>query len=156
MKVFDNFKNKNIKDRSKLSKKGSTAGRTAKSTEPAPFSQVFSLTRRNLDQDQIKQLMSEIENLGDKLPQAPSLKLFNAYRQSVKQLLKMILPHTFTISKTTSLNSSNLQMKEYHTVQTVDLELDSLLKLVHEREHNRFSIAAQVVKIKGLLLDIIR
>ncbi|MBL8992158.1 MAG: DUF327 family protein, partial [Spirochaetia bacterium] len=48
------------------------------------------------------------------------------------------------------------EAKEYHTVQILNEELASLMSLVREKELRNFEVASRVLRIKGLLVDVLR
>lgn len=110
-----------------------------------------------VDPDFIQEKMSQLDELGRQLERAPSMKTFLAYRSAVQKLVGQILPPSLGISKTMSpVNLKTLEAKEYHTVQVLNEELASLLSLVREKELRNFEIANRVVRIKGLLVDVLR
>ncbi len=118
----------------------------AKALEGIPVSSEF-----------IQEGMALIDELGRQLERAPSMKTFLSYRSSVQKLLSRVVPHSLGISKTLSpVNLKTLEAKEYHTVQVLNDELLSLLSLVREKEMKNFDVASRVVRIKGLIIDVLK
>lgn len=110
-----------------------------------------------VDPDFIQEKMSELDELGRQLERAPSMKTFLAYRSAVQKLVSQILPPSLGISKTMSpVNLKTLEAKEYHTVQILNEELASLMSLVREKELRNMEVAGRVLRIKGLLVDVLR
>ncbi len=101
----------------------------------------------------IQLLISELNSSGEELKNAPSLKSFTHYKMIVEKIFKSLTRDIYQLKKITSIDKKNFTQKEFHLIKVVNVELNSLLSLISQEQKNNFSIAAKIVKIKGILLE---
>lgn len=106
-----------------------------------------------LQLEEISQVVGELEDSGKLLSTSPSLKNFHQYRIILKKILKKIIPETFELKKSFSLNTSTMTQKEYHLIKNINQEMKSLLKMIENNQKENLAIASKVISIKGLVID---
>ncbi|OHD59133.1 MAG: hypothetical protein A2096_00625 [Spirochaetes bacterium GWF1_41_5] len=116
------------------------------------FQKELILKQDTLSEIEIHELMSEIENLGSCLDQAPSLEIFYKYRAKLKTLLEKIIPHTFKTKVITDLKKQKL----FLSIEVINKELASLLVLLQNKEINHLKCSETILNIKGLLVNILQ
>lgn len=152
-------KDKKLKSKSSgESKKSSLTEALAKQSSPQESRTFETLLKVELDNksEQIQSCMRDLEESGRDLEVAPDILQFERYKNAVRKLLALG-NHAFEVQKSEGrLNPRTLERKEFHVVEIIDRELESLLAMVREREKDRLAIASTITQIKGLVLDLHR
>lgn len=131
-------------------KKGASA--TSASAGISPFSQILSVEETEFTdyKVELESLRQEIEEAGSALEEEPSLAEFNKFRDLIRSLTKKVSKEAYKL-KTVGI----ITRKQYTVIATIDKELNDLYKLVMSEQKNRIAIASKVVKLKGLVIDVL-
>lgn len=128
-----------------------------KSEKINSFSNVLKAKQVETKNKEIFSLVTSLDHLGDQLKKTPTLEIYNRYRNQIKNIIKLIVPKAVGLKRTfTRPNVQNLMGKEFHILNVIDQELDSLLKMIKEKEKNRLVLVDKVIGIKGLIIDLLK
>lgn len=105
-------------------------------------------TEHSLD---LGELRRQIDEAGIALEEDPSLEEFNHFRDLIKILTEKVLKEAYKLRTV----GFAFRSKEYSIVTTIDEELSSLYKLIINEHRNHLAIANKVIKIKGLVVDVL-
>ena len=121
------------------------------------FSNLLEIKKVEARKEKFFSLISSLDQLGEQLRKQPTISMYTRYRNHVRNILELAVPKAFGLEKTFSRPSvQNPQSREFHLLNVVDSEMESLLKLIKEKEKDRLLLASKVVKIKGLIIDLLR
>ncbi len=142
-----------LKTKQSLQTKNKRTKNTAHKSSISPFSQMLSIEETEFEDIQIEleQIRAEIEEVGSALEDAPSLKEFNKFRDLIRVLTQKVSKQAYK-SKTIIGRCSN---KKYQIIQTVNTDLNDLYRLILSEQKNRIAIASKIIKLKGLVLDLL-
>ncbi len=99
----------------------------------------------------LMELKKEIDETASILEENPSMEEFLYFRDLIKTLTEKVIKEAYRL-KTVGFAFSS---KEYNIVQVIDEELNSLYKLIISEHKNHLAIVNRVLKIKGLVIDIL-
>ncbi len=118
----------------------------------SPFSQMLNIeeTEHSVYKMELEQLRSEIEEAGSALDKVPTLKEFNKFRDLIGVLTQKVSKEAFKL-KTIGLYSRN----KHQIIYTINAELSELYKLVMSEQKNRIAIASKVIRLNGLVVDVL-
>ena len=134
-----------------------SSGKDTSLTETVNFAQNLKEAKKEKNNEEIAKLMSRLNDLGGRLEKSPSLKEFYLYRDTVKTLMRKIIPQALALEKVYSHPTlAQPQVKEYHLIRETSRELSSLLELISQKEKANLKITAAVIRIKGLIIDYLR
>ena len=105
-------------------------------------------TEHSLD---IGELRRQIDEAGVALEEDPSLDEFNHFRDLIRTLTEKVSKEAYKLRTV----GFAFRSKEYSIVTTIDEELSSLYKLIINEHKNHLAIANKVIKIKGLVVDVL-
>lgn len=121
-----------------------------KVTTKKDFSQNFSFARQRKNQQQLKKMMEDIKKKGTRLVLTKCYSDVKAYKNMIREYLQSVMGHMYDVKKDISF----WQTQYYVTVDTVDVKLEELTRMLLEGEKENMSVASTVDEITGLLLDI--
>jgi len=113
----------------------------------------FHTLEEDFSEEDLRDLGSMIDFLGEQLSQNPDIEHFNRYKSCVKALLRYALKNTEV--KTITSRSGFSKVNTYVVVQAIDEKLQQMAHLILSNEKNRLSYFHLVQQIKGLLVDLI-
>ena len=124
---------------------------------PANFKEILKNGDPTSRQSKINRLMSQLDQAGQKLSHKPSLNDFFIYKDTISKLISTIHPGTHLVEKSvTRPTLQNPVAREFHQIKVINQELESLMRLIREKEKNRLSITSKVTNIKGLIVNLTR
>ncbi|MGL4989800.1 MAG: YaaR family protein [Sarcina sp.] len=126
--------------------------REKKITSKKDFSQSFGDAKERRSDEQLKELMKQIHNKGNRLIVSKSYADVRAYKRMIKEFLKEVLSHMYKVKN----NTSFWQTQYFVTVDLIDEKLDVLTNELLNNELENISVAATVDEIQGLIVDIYR
>jgi len=105
-------------------------------------------TEHSLD---LGELRKQIDEAGVALEADPSLEEFNHFRDLIKILTEKVSKEAYKLRTV----GFAFRSKEYSIVTTINEELSSLYKLIINEHKNHLVIANKVIRIKGLVVDVL-
>lgn len=100
----------------------------------------------------VDELRREIDRLGDKLEEEPTLPNFSNFRDALSRLAKKINSEAYRLDK---FGGTPQNPRYYEIITVIDREADRLYELIMQEQKNRLAITARVIGIKGLVVDLI-
>ncbi|GFE61550.1 YaaR family protein [Geobacter sp. AOG2] len=117
---------------------------------------VAELTNRQTDmtsyQQEVENLRQEIEMMGDKLAQEPTLPNFKRFRDLLSTLAKRISNEAYRLEK---IGGTPQNPRSFEIITIIDAEADKLYNLIIQANRDSMAITAKVIGIKGLVVDLI-
>lgn len=119
-------------------------------TEKKDFSQNFSFARQRKNQQELKKMMEDIKKKGSRLVLTKCYADVKAYKSMIREYLKSVMEHMYDVKKDVSF----WQTQYFVTVETIDMKLEDLTRMLLEEEQENLNVAAMVDDITGLLIDV--
>ncbi len=141
-----------LKARRNLRTKSGVSRTSLHSSIVSPFSQMLNIeeTEHDVYKMELEQLRNEIEEAGSALDKVPTLKEFNKFRDLIGVLTQKVSKEAFKL-KTIGLYSRN----KHQIIYTINAELSQLYQLVMSEQKNRIAIASKVIRLNGLVVDVL-
>jgi uncharacterized protein len=96
---------------------------------------------------QLQALKSEIDRAGDSLEKEPTMANFKVFRDLITSFAKKVSSEAYRLD----LVGDSQRCHEIITV--IDREADELYHLIMKEQKNHIRITAQIMRIKGLVVD---
>ncbi|MEK6793935.1 MAG: YaaR family protein [Spirochaetota bacterium] len=146
MRVDDAFsQQRRINERKKpsatSSKTGSADFRAALEKQEAVVFEEFSLS--------LDDLKREIDTAGDALDREPSLEQYQRFRDLIRELTKRVSTDAYRLKKV-----GLSRTKQYEIVKVINTELDALYRLVRKTQKDRIAVTNKIIRLKGLVVDV--
>ena len=114
------------------------------------------LTNRRTDiasyEQEVENLRLEIEMVGDRLAQEPTLPNFKRFRELLSQLAKRISSEAYRLEK---IGGTPQNPRSFEIITVINAEADKLYNLIVQANRDSMAITAMVIGIKGLVVDLI-
>jgi uncharacterized protein YaaR (DUF327 family) len=114
------------------------------------------LTNRRSDitsyEQEVENLRYEIEMVGDRLTEEPTLPNFKRFRDLLSQLVKRISNEAYRLEK---IGGTPQNPRSFEIITVINSEADKLYNLIIQDNRNSMAITAKVIGIKGLVVDLI-
>jgi hypothetical protein len=114
------------------------------------------LTNRQTDitayDQEVENLRHEIEMVGSKLAQEPTLPNFKRFRDLLSQLAKRISSEAYRLEK---IGGTPQNPRSFEIITVINSEADKLYNLIIQDNRDSMAITAKVIGIKGLVVDLI-
>ena len=146
MRVDDAFsQQRRINERKRpagaASKTGNTNFRAELEKQEAVAFEEFSLS--------LDDLKREIDSAGDALDREPSLEQYQRFRDLIRELTKRVSSDAYRLKKV-----GLSRTKQYEIVKVINTELDALYRLVRETQKDRIMVTNKIIRLKGLVVDV--
>lgn len=105
--------------------------------------------------EELKRALEEVDRAAEALQRSPGDRTLFDYRQAVRKLLQLALPGSYRVERQTRMDARGVRRLQV-LVRRVDEELDRLATEVLARQRDVLAIAARLMEIRGLLLDLVR
>ncbi|MBI4978556.1 MAG: YaaR family protein [Spirochaetes bacterium] len=109
--------------------------------------QEIQFTDYDLEPEELKQ---QLEQAGDALDKDPSLEQFVKFRDLFRALTQKVSSEAYRL-KTVGMSRN----KRYEIVKIINTELDALYRLVRSTQKDRIAITNKIVRLKGLVVDVL-
>ncbi|WP_297521220.1 YaaR family protein [uncultured Clostridium sp.] len=116
------------------------------------FSQSFNDAKDRKSDEQLKKMIDNIKNKGNKLVLTKCYADVRAYKRLIKEYLTEVLEDMYKIKN----NTSFWQTQYFITVDTIDEKLEELTQILLADEKENISVAATIDEIQGMIVDIYR
>ncbi|MGM0640563.1 MAG: YaaR family protein [Thermotogota bacterium] len=147
-----NNKSENSK-KTKKSKRKKTSSTNSKSIEDG-FFDILSNTEYKISEKEIKKLMDEILNFGNRFVKSPTQNNLKNYKHSIKEFLKKIEKKLYKVKE--DIDMENDSPRLHVIAEVVDNKIKEITDAVMIKEKNTLFYASRVEEINGLLLDLYR
>lgn len=98
---------------------------------------------------ELQRLKEEIDKVGSVLEQEPTIAHFKEFRDLIGALAKKVSAEAYRVE----LIGGGLSGRTHEVMTVIDKEADLLYHLVMREQKDHIRIVAQIVKIKGLVVD---
>jgi len=98
---------------------------------------------------ELQRLKEEIDKAGDTLEQEPTIVNFKAFRELLGTMAKKVSAEAYRIE----LVGGGFSGRTHEVMTVIDKEADLLYHLVMREQKDHIRITAQIIKIKGLVVD---
>jgi uncharacterized protein YaaR (DUF327 family) len=122
---------------------------------------VASLFASTLDQQQgddgsyeqeLDALRKDIEQAGEKLQKEPTLPNFKQFRNLLSSLAKRVSAEAYRLEK---IGGTPQNPRYFEIITVINTEADRLYNLIIKENKNHLAITANVINIKGMVVDLI-
>jgi len=100
----------------------------------------------------VEQLKQEIDFYGDTLAKEPTLANFKKFRELLGQLAKRVGNEAYRLDK---IGGTAHNPRYFEVITVINSEADKLYELIVNEQRNNMKITANIVGIKGLVVDLI-
>ncbi len=101
---------------------------------------------------ELQDLRRRLDQAGEALDRDPTIKNLEAFRNLIVTLTRKITANAYRLERILgSWNNAHTQ----HVIKVIDREADSLLALVMRDNQDRIRITANILEIRGLIVDIL-
>lgn len=114
------------------------------------FSQSFNFARDRKNEEQLKQMLSNIKKKGDMLAVTKCYSDVHSYKKMIQEYLKSVLSYMYSVNKDISF----WQTQYFMTVDIIDDKLKELTDMLFLNEKDNLKIASTIDEISGLVVDI--
>ena len=104
---------------------------------------------------ELDRALAEVDAAADALRRSPSDRTLFDYRQAVRRVLQLALPGSYRVERQTRTDPRGVRRLQV-LVRQIDEELDRLAQEVLRAHRDQLALAARLVEIRGLLLDLVR
>ncbi len=147
-----NNKSENSK-KTKKSKRKKSSSVNSNSIEDG-FFDILSNTEYKITEREIKKLMDEILNFGNRFVKSPTQNNLKNYKHSIKEFLKKIEKKLYKVKE--DIDMENDSPRLHVIAEVVDNKIKEITDAVMNKEKNTLFYASRVEEINGLLLDLYR
>ena len=100
---------------------------------------------------ELDELKRQIYDAGNMLEKSANMKDFQKFRDLIRSLTDKLVKDAYRIR---IVSSYMRRGREYQVVSKINEELDSLYRLIMSEQKNHIAIANKVMRLKGLVLDL--
>ncbi|WP_295158749.1 YaaR family protein [uncultured Brachyspira sp.] len=100
---------------------------------------------------ELNELKKQIYDAGNILEKSANMKDFQKFRDLIRSLTDKLVKDAYRIRVVSSYMKRG---REYQVVSKINEELDSLYRLIMSEQKNHIAIANKVMRLKGLVLDL--
>jgi uncharacterized protein len=146
MRIEEKSKSRSIAKREKGAAARSVAGPGA----PLFAARLTKIARSNGDYGgELQRLKEEIDKAGDILEQEPTIANFKVFRELLGTMARKVSSEAYKMEMLTS----GFTGRTHEVISVIDKEADLLYHLVMREQKDHIRIVAQIIKIKGLVVD---
>jgi len=132
--------------------KGGAAKGIAGASSPLFAGRLSAVAKASAEyQGELERLKDEIDKAGDVLEQEPTIANFKAFRELIGTMARKVSAEAYRIE----LLGGGVTGRSHEVVTVIDKEADLLYHLVMREQKDHIRIVAQIIKIKGLVVDIL-
>lgn len=98
---------------------------------------------------ELQRLKEEIDKAGEVLEQEPTIVNFKAFRELIATMARKVSAEAYRME----LVGGGFTGRTHEVITVIDKEADLLYHLVMREQKDHIRITAQIIKIKGLVVD---
>lgn len=105
---------------------------------------------------ELDELKRQIYDAGNILDRSANIKDFQRFRDLIRALTDKLIKDAYRVREVSVFNRSRsmYSSRQYKVVAKINEELDSLYTLIMKEQKNHIAIANKVMRLKGLVLDL--
>lgn len=103
-------------------------------------------------EQELEKLRKEIETAGNKLTQEPTITNFKHFRDLLSRLTKRISAKAYRLEK---FGGTSQNPRYFEIITVINSEADKLYNLIVRENRDNLAITANVIGIKGLVVDLV-
>jgi uncharacterized protein YaaR (DUF327 family) len=100
---------------------------------------------------ELQRLKEEVDKAGDNLEREPTIANFKVFRELIAALAKKVSAEAYRIETV----GGGFSGRTHEVMTVIDKEADLLYHLVMREQKDHIRILAQIMKIKGLVVDLL-
>lgn len=116
------------------------------------FFDVLLDTQIEISEKELKILVDNVINAGNKFVKSPTSSNLRSYKQAIKEFLKRLEKHWYVIKS--EVDYKNSSPKLHVVAQIVDEKIKELTDVLLKKEKRTIIYASTIEEINGLLLDL--
>jgi uncharacterized protein len=148
MRIDDKSKSRSIAKREKGAATKSVAGPSA----PLFAARLTKIAKSNSDYaGELQRLKEEIDKAGEILEQEPTIANFKGFRELIGTMARKISSEAYKME----MLSGGFTGRSHEVITVIDKEADLLYHLVMREQKDHIRIVGQIMKIKGLVVDLL-
>jgi len=101
---------------------------------------------------ELEELQHEIDSVGEELDKDPTMARFRRFRDLIAALVKKVTGGAYKVEV---VGGAAHDTRTHELVTIIDREADALLHLIMARQKDRLAITDRIVKLKGLVVDLL-
>lgn len=130
--------------------KGAPAKSVAGASAPLFAGRLTAVAKGSAEyQGELQRLKEEIDKAGDVLEQEPTIANFKVFRELIGAMARKVSAEAYRME----LLSGGITGRAHEVIAVIDKEADLLYHLVMREQKDHIRIVAQIIKIKGLVVD---
>lgn len=130
--------------------KGAPAKTVASPSAPRFAGSLARIAKSNSDYaGDLQRLKEEIDQAGEVLEREPTIVNFKAFREILGVMARKVSAEAYRIE----LLGGGISGRSHEVVTVIDREADLLYHLVMREQKDHIRITAQIIKIRGLVVD---
>jgi uncharacterized protein len=146
MRIDEKSKSRGVAKRGK----GAPAKSVLSPTAPLFAARLTQIARTNADYSgELQMLKEEIDKAGDALEKEPTIANFKLFRDLIASMARKVSSEAYRIE----MLSGGFTGRTHEVITVIDKEADLLYHLVMREQKDHIRITAQIIKIKGLVVD---
>lgn len=102
--------------------------------------------------EDIETLRKEVENIGSRLAQEPTLANFKQFRDLLSKVAKRVSAEAYRLEK---FGGTPQNPRYFEIITVINSEADNLYRLIVSENRDNMAITAKVIGIKGLVVDLV-
>lgn len=114
------------------------------------FSTAFDMANKDHDEERLKEMLKDIENLGKKLASTRSIEDAKKYRLKIQEYLSFVIKNIYILRKEPGPFNYGVHVR----IEVINKKLDELTKKVIQNQQENIAIATNIEEIRGLLVDV--
>lgn len=103
-------------------------------------------------EQEIDTLRREIEQTGNRLQDEPTLPNFKQFRDLLSRLAKRVSTEAYRLEK---IGGTPQNPRYFEIITVINAEADRLYNLIIQENRNHLAITANVISIKGMVVDLV-
>ena len=146
MRIEEKSKSRSITKKGKGAPAKSVAGPGA----PLFAGRLTQIAKASSDyKGELQRLKEEIDKAGDALEQEPTIANFKIFRDLIGTMARRVSSEAYRME----LLTGGFTGRTHEVITVIDKEADLLYHLVMREQKDHIKIVAQIVKLKGLVVD---
>ena len=134
----------------KKGKKGTAAKGVGSSSTPLFAGRLTQVAKASADYaGELQRLKEDVDRAGEVLEQEPTIVNFMAFRDLIGQIAKKVTSEAYRVE----MVGGGVTGRTHEVMTVIDKEADLLYHLVMREQKDHIRIVAQILKIKGLVVD---
>lgn len=137
-----------------IAKKGKGTAAKGVSVASAPLfaDRVTAVAKAHSEyQGELQRLKDEIDQAGDALEKEPTIANFKAFRELIGAMARKVSTEAYRME----MLSGGVSGRPHEVITVIDKEADLLYHLVMREQKDHIRIVGQILKIKGLVVDLL-